>query len=373
MPVKKIKECCDFAFAAIDGAYGWLPETFALLTIVVIFNFVIRWFLKKLHHRFERQNQVWHDSFVRALYKPLSYYVWFFAIVHVVDLISHRVFEDGASLENMHMILALGGVIAMAWFLLRWKKNMIHSMLVKSKNKEIALDVNKIDVINKVLTILIFFITILLILEITNRSVNTLIAFGGVGGLALAFASQEIIANFFAGLMIYATHPFSKGDWILIPERNIEGIVDEIGWYMTLIKGLDKRPLYVPNSVFSRTVVVNPSRMSHRQIKETIGLRYNDLSRMKDLMADIKTMLKHHPEIDKDYSIIVNFTAFGSYSLDFIVSAYTTVIENEPFARVKDEILFKIADIIAAHGAEIAFPSSCVIVPEPISLVEKKS
>ena len=172
--------------------------------------------------------------------------------------------------------------------------------------------------------------------------------------------------------MIYATHPFAKGDWILIPERNIEGVVEEIGWYMTLIKGQDKRPLYVPNSVFSRTVVINPSRMSHRQIKETIGLRYADLPRLKEVMADIKIMLQHHPDIDRHHAIIVNFDSFGSYSLDFLISAYSLVLDNEAFAKVKDEILFKIAEIVSKHGAEIAFPSSCVIVPEPVSIIEKK-
>ncbi len=370
MPIKTIEDCIEFAIAAIDGAYGWVSETIALALIVLIFNFAIGWFLQRLHYRFESQNKIWQDSFVRSLYKPLSYYIWFFALVHVLDLIAYRIVTQ-ATLENMHRILAIGAIIALAWFLLRWKKNVVQYMSMKSKNHEIALDLTKIDVLDKIFTILILFTTVLLLLEVTDRSVNTLIAFGGVGGLAIAFASQEMIANFFAGLMIYTTHPFAKGEWIHIPERNIEGHVEEIGWYMTRIKSLDKRPLYVPNSIFSKVVVYNPSRMTHRQIKETLNLRYSDMPVLKAIMADIRTLLQHHPDIDRYMPIVVHFTAFGTYSLDLQIQAFSPITESENFARAKDDVLFQIGAIIAKHGAEFAFPTSNVLLPSEL-ILEKK-
>ena len=367
MPYKTIQQGIEFAIAAIDGAYGWISETIALALVVLIFNFVIGWLLQRLHYRFESQKKIWQDSFVRALYKPLSYYIWFFALVHILDLIAYRIFTQ-ATLENMHRVLAVGAIFAVAWFFLRWKKNVVQFMIMKSKNHEITLDLTKIDVIDKIVTILILFITVLLFLEIIERSVNTLIAFGGVGGLAIAFASQEMIANFFAGLMIYTTHPFSKGEWIHIPERNIEGHVEEIGWYMTRIKSLDKRPLYVPNSVFSKVVVFNPSRMSHRQIKETLSLRFADMPVLKAVIADIKTLLQHHPDLDRYMPIMVHFIAFGSYSLDIQLQAFSPIVETDSFLRVKDDVLTQIAAIIAKHGAEFAFPTSNVLLPHEMAV-----
>src|SRR5262249_16097448 len=171
----------------------------------------------------------------------------------------------------------IGAILSLSWFCLKWKTNVIKDLSTKSKDLTIVMEQNKIDVIDKVATIAILFSTILVLLEATGRSMNTLIAFGGVGGLALAFASQEVIANFFGRIMVYATDPFAKGDSIQIPNHSIEGIVEEIGWYMTRIRSLDKRPIYVPSSTFSKVVVITPSRMTHRRIKETIGLRYSDM------------------------------------------------------------------------------------------------
>lgn len=362
MSIQKIQECCEIALAAIDGAYGWLTEAVLLLGVVAIFNFFAKWVLKRLHLYFQKQKQIWHDSFVSAFYKPFSYYVWFFAIIHMIDLVAYRAVEAGA-VEDLHTVLGIGAIVCFGWFLMRWKKNIVQYMITKSKMRQIALDISKIDVIDKVLTLVILFTVVLLTLEVTDRSMKALIAFSGIGGLALAFASQEIIANFFAGLMIYATKPFAKGDWIIVPEKNIEGVVEEIGWYMIHIKSTDKRPLYVPNSVFSKAVIVNPARMSHRQLKVTIGLRYEDMPQLKGIIADIKSMLQHHPDIDRTQSLLVHFAAFGSYSLDVMISAYTTVTETERFVAIKDDVLFKIDDIVKLHGAEMAFPTSLVLAP----------
>lgn len=356
MWVSNIEIFFTLAMAAIDGAYGWVTETIALFLIVIFFNYFAKWILLKLQRRFERQKKTWQEAFVRALIKPLSIYVWFFALVHIFDLIAFRTYAEIPK-EHMHLILQVGAILAISWFCLKWKHNIIRDLSAKSKVHAIAMEQSKIDVISKLATVLILFSTILFLLEITDRSMNTLIAFGGVGGLAIAFASQEVIANFFGGIMVHATQPFAKGDWIQIPDRNIEGIVEEIGWYMTSIRSLDKRPIYVPNSIFSKAVVITPSRMTHRRIKEIIGLRYADMPVLKTVIADIRTMLQQHPDVDQNYSIIVNFDAFGTYSLDVLVQAHLLVTDSEGFARVKDDILFKIADVLKNHQAEMASPS----------------
>lgn len=358
-----LEDLYNLALAAIDGAFGWLPETLSLLLIVLIVSFLTKTLTKRLHFHFEKQKKIWHDCFVRAVYKPLNYYIWFFTVVHILDLLLYRVVEF-ASIENMHTLLGVGAVASLGWFLMRWKKNIVAQITKKSKNREIALDITKIDVIDKILTLVIFFTSGLLILEVTDRSMNTILAFGGVGGLAIAFASQEIISNFFAGLMIYITHPFAKGDWINVPEKNIEGIVEEIGWYMILIKGMDKRPLYVPNSVFSKAMIINPSRMTHRQFKEIVGLRYDDMQVMKTIMQEIRTMLHHHPNIDRSQTITVQFTNLGEYSLDILISAFSQLVDSPSYLELKGDLLFKIAEIVAKHKAEIAFPTKNIVTLE---------
>jgi MscS family membrane protein len=160
--------------------------------------------------------------------------------------------------------------------------------------------------------------------------------------------------------MIYLTHPFSIGDWVNLPEKSIEGHVEEIGWYMTRIRTFEKRPIYIPNSLFSKMVVVNPSRMTHRQFKEIIGIRYSDLGLAKGIILDIKDMILSHSDVDPILPTIVRLTSFGDYSVDILVSAYIRPTDTDGFSRAKEDIFFKIADIIKQHGADFAYPTSTI-------------
>jgi MscS family membrane protein len=359
MLLDKINACCEFTIGALDGLYGWLTEAIAIVLVVFIFNFLIRWLLKLLHSHYEKENKYWKDSFIEAIYKPLSYFIWFFAAVQAIDLISARI-GTPIPIENRHVLIAVGSVLALAWFLFRWKRNIIHNLNIRSKSHEITIDQGRIGAIDKLCTVAIIFFIFLLMLEATDRSMNIIIAFGGIGGLALAFASQEVISNFFGGFMIYLTQPFTIGDWVSIPDHSIEGIVEDIGWYMTRVRSLDKRPIYIPNSIFSKLIIITPSRMSHRVFKETFNLRNQDLSKAKKITQEIKEMLQQHFDIDLTQNITARLVAFGAYSVDIYVSAYTTVIDNDGFLRVKEDLLFKIADIVAKNDADFAIPTQTI-------------
>ena len=76
--------------------------------------------------------------------------------------------------------------------------------------------------------------------------------------------------------MIHLDRPFALGDWVSSPDRDIEGVVEHIGWRLTVIRSFDKRPIYIPNSLFTQIVVKNPSRMTNRRIFEYIGVRCDD-------------------------------------------------------------------------------------------------
>lgn len=357
MFLEKLEGFSSFAFGMLDGVYGWLNEAISLVIFVLIFNYFVKWVLRKLHQRLEKHKKIWSDSFVQALYTPLSYYVWFFAGVHALDLIGLRIFQSRL-LVYEHMVLSVGLILSGSWFLFRWKRRIIHALIAKSKAHELTLDQGKLDVIDKVVTMVILFAALLLVMDVTDRNVNTIIAFGGVGGLAIAFASQEVIANFFGGLMIYLTHPFVIGDWINLPEHSIEGHVEEIGWYTTRIRSLEKRPIYIPNSMFSKVVVMTPSRMSHRQFKETIGLRYSDMPMLKEIIKDLKTMLNDSPNVDQSLNKLVYLTSFGTYSIDIFISAYFLTINAMEYAESKQDLLFKIYDIVTKYGAEMACPTT---------------
>ena len=151
-----------------------------------------------------------------------------------------------------------------------------------------------------------------------------------------------------------------------IPDRNIEGHIEEIGWYLTRIRNFEKRPIYVPNSVFTQTIVITPSRMSHERFHPVIGLRYKDINVVKPIIDKVKLMLLQHPSIDRHMGIDVYFISFSPSALDIEISAYVLTTTGIKFSALKQELLLSIAEIISQEGAEIAIPTSIVEIHDGI-------
>ena len=221
-------------------------------------------------------------------------------------------------------------------------------------------DRTTVDAIAKLLRISVVITAGLVVLQTLGYSISGVLAFGGIGGIAVGYAAQDLLANFFGGLTIYMDRPFDVGDWIRSPDRQIEGTVEKIGWRITCIRTFDKRPLYVPNSAFSTIAVENPSRMTNRRIYETIGIRYDDAGLMATIIDDVKLMLKEHEEIDAGQTLIVNFNEFAPSSLDFFVYTFTKTTNWIKFHEIKQDVMLKIIGIIEGHGTQCAFPTSTI-------------
>lgn len=349
----------------VDGLEHVILDITTIIACVCLFTWLAKGVFERLRRRYEHQKRTWAECFFNALYEPLSIYVWFYAAAHIVSSVliyTHSVFGE----DLIYKMESVGGVIALWWFLMKWKRLLVQKMVVKSRLHEIVIDTAKIDAIDKVCTLAILLLVGLLMLEATGRGLSTIIAFGGIGGLALAFASQEIIACFFGGFMIYITQPFAVEDWILLPSLSVEGVVEEIGWYTTHIRSLDKQPMYIPNSLFSKLVVITRSRMSHRQIKETVGIRSEDYNKLRPITEEIEKSLRKHHDIDHSQPVIVRFDGYGPYTLDIYISAYTNKVDTAAYLRVKESVLFIIGDTIMKYGAEIPPPTQLTMNPQAI-------
>ncbi len=127
----------------------------------------------------------------------------------------------------------------------------------------------------------------------------------------------------------------------------------------------------MPNATFTTISVENPSRMTHRRIYETVGIRYEDAPKMAGIVREVEQMLRAHPEIDTSQTLMVNFNSFAPSSLDFFVYAFTRTTEWARFHEIKQDVLLKINGIIAEQGAEIAFPTSTLHVSAPVQMAGK--
>ena len=329
----------------------------ALLVVfaVVVFNYILRRVLARFGKAARKADTFWELALVASARRPLSMLAWVVGISFVGQMAQEQ--TEAAILAVVHPVRIIGVIACLGWFLVGFVGNAKDAIIRRRITRGLEVDRTTAEAIAQLLRIAIWITTFLVVLQSLGFSVEGVLAFGGIGGIAIGFAAKDLLANFFGSLMIYFDRPFAIGDWICSPDKQIEGTVEDIGWRLTRIRTFDKRPLYVPNSVFTTITVENPSRMSHRRINETIGLRYDDIGKVKAIVEDIRAMIRKCPEIDQDQPVSVNFDKFNDFSLDIAVRALSHVTTGAEFQRAKQDILLKIADIIARHGAEIAFPT----------------
>lgn len=215
-------------------------------------------------------------------------------------------------------------------------------------------DKTSAKIITRVLKIAIFLVVLLLFGEHFGLSLSGLMTFGGIGGIAIGFASKDILSNFFSGVMLFFERPFNIGDWINSPDRKIEGVVKEIGWRSTKIMTFDNRPLYIPNALFSSISVENPGRMTNRRINTEIGLRYEDADKVDAVVNDIRTMLQQNPKIDLTQTLLVYFNAFGESSLNIMIYCFTKTVKWAEWLEAQQEVYLKIIEIVHKNGADFA-------------------
>jgi MscS family membrane protein len=338
---------------------AWVIHIFAIVFITLIANYIWRRYYKFVMVRLAKTKNLWDDALWVALHKPLGLLLWVIGISFAAEIT-----KEAADLDYLQVIsevrkFAFIGIVA--WFFLRFVSNVEKNFLaLETDQPEQKVDETTLHALAKLMRASIIITAALIVMQNLGYSISGLLAFGGIGGLAVGFAAKDLLSNFFGGMMIYLDRPFKVGDWIKSPDRDIEGTVEYIGWRLTRIRTFDKRPIYVPNSIFTSIVVENPSRMLNRRIYETIGVRYDDASKLDKIVADVEQMLKAHKDIDQDVTLMVNLNKFAASSLDFFVYCFTKTTNWAEFHQIKQDVLFKIVEIIEGHQAEIAFPTSTI-------------
>lgn len=350
----------------LTGSYGWLAAAFGILLLTGVVRYVASRSLAKVQQRADQTVNVWDDALVAAIRKPLNLGIWIMGISFAIDSMGLEAQAEIFTLTNQARDVAV--VWLLIWFAIGFTEN-VERGFVEGKHGD-KVDATTAAAVAKLLRAAIIISGALMALQTFGFSISGVLALGGVGGIAIGFAARSLLANFFGALMIFLDRPFSVGDWIRSPDRSIEGTVEFIGWRVTQIRTFDQRPLYVPNSVFTEVSVENPSRMKNRRIFETFGIRYDDLPQMRSIVADVHAMLAAHEDISQDRTLMVNFVTFGASSLDFFVYTFTKTTDWATFHQVKQDVLLRIADIVAAHRAEFAFPTQTLHVQTPEALQE---
>tara|TARA_B100000686_G_scaffold346345_1_gene432823 strand:- start:431 stop:1504 length:1074 start_codon:yes stop_codon:yes gene_type:complete len=349
----------DGKYLFLIKEYSHLFEASTVILFSLVVDFIQRKALRGLAMRAAKTKSSWDDDLIEAARKPVSLFIWVIGLSFSVKIAQGEI--DSKILEVVGPVREAFILTAFVWFLLRFTNRVERSIL----NQGDA-DQTTVDAVCKLVKFSITFIGVLGVMQALGFSISGVLAFGGISGIAIGFAAKDLLANFFGGLMIYLDRPFSVGDWIRSPDREIEGTVEQIGWRLTRIRTFDKRPLYIPNGVFANIALENPQRMLNRRIYETIGIRYEDAPKIANIVSKVREMLVDHPEIDSQKTLIVNLVSFAPSSLDFFVYTFTKTTDWIHYHEVKQDILIKILNIIGDYGAQTAYPTSTVHLPHSL-------
>ncbi len=320
------------------------------LNITILILIVLRTLKSRI---LEQPRNTFFGASIYSFYLPAKSFLILLMFWHAINLVN-QFWALKLGISGFPFI-QLSIAAHLSWFGFRVVKTLEFAYLDSTETGR--LDQTAIIGVAKICRLLLIVVLSIVVFDLLGLDASGLIALGSVSGAALAFASKDLVSNWFGGIMLYMDKPFKVGDWINSPDREIEGTVEYIGWRISKIRTFDMRPLYVPNAMFNNITVQNPSRMSHRRIKETIGVRYDDVNQVHDIVEDIKEYLKNSEIVAQDQTIIVNFNGFGASSLNILVYCMTVTTDWVTYHSHKQTVLLAIADIVQKHDGEFAFPT----------------
>lgn len=334
----------------MDSNYFWVVKVLAGFIGVFGFQYGIK---KIISLAGKKRDESWRLRIAKILKPPVSMLVWVLFGVYLIGVFGKH-FDFNYGREYLGAIRKATMVVCTAWLFFRWKDEIEHALLADPVKK---IDVNTLRIVGRLVTLAVGLITALLILQTFGVNTAPLLAFGSIGAASIGFAGKDVMANFCSGIMLQITRPFIRGDQIFLPEKHIEGHIEDIGWFRTSIRDMEKRAVYLPNNYFSTMVVVNITRITHKRLKQTLKLPLSSIQKIADVVPQIRETLVRKKEIDTNFPVHVFLKTFGDYACEIEIEAYSTITDNETFNRFQQEVLLKVQGVLAAKEISLALPT----------------
>ena len=342
---------------------SYLIFGFILLLGLLLKSFISSYFRKIIYKIVgDSSNENGKSEFDNLLKKPLNYFlliIIFYASFNQLnfpeswDLVSSNEIGLKMILEKGVSLLIL---ITVFWTLLRVVDYIGDRLKFKAEKTESKVDDQLIPFaieIGKVLVVI--FGALILLSNVFNVDITALAAGLGVGGVAIALASKESLENLLGSFTIFFDKPFQVGDIITV--GSITGVVEKVGFRSTRVRTFDKSLVTIPNKNLINSELDNLSLKPVRKVKIDIGLTYNTtVDQIKNIVKDIQDLVDDHPNTNEDG--LVRFMNFGASSLDIMVVYFTNSPDWKLLVDTRQEINYKIIEIVKKHGSDFAFPST---------------
>ena len=337
------------------NVFGLLAALFFVLLAMLISQVakkVMDRYLKPLVERTESDHD---DRVLAALRRHIGTFVLIwglflaFAFIDLPGRGNHIVWSMLTTwlIINVGMILYRCVEVALSWL----------SQKQRADSSSV-LDGQFLPMIRDTAKVILILLVVLTCVQSWGGDITAVLAGVGIGGLALAFAAQDTVANIFGSFMIFMDRPFRRGDWILM--AGVEGDVEEIGIRSTRIRCFDQTVVSVPNKIVTNENIQNFSVRDIRRIKLVIGITYDaDSGKVREAVKGIRSIVAQHPGIDQRFHL-VHFTDFGASSLDILIYCFANTAVWGDYLIIREDLMLRIMDLFQEIGVEFAFPSQSI-------------
>ncbi|MFQ5334785.1 MAG: mechanosensitive ion channel family protein [Flavobacteriales bacterium] len=344
-------------------SYCWL---IGLLLLGLIFQKFLSKILSNILFRLLKKTATGlsKEDFFKLVHKPLSLFVLLVFVFFAFNRIDYPA-EWGLAPKDtfgirmvLHRLYQLALLSAVTWICLRMVDFIGLILMKRAEKTDTRQDDQIIPFFIEVLKIIVVIFAIFIALgSVFKINIGSLVAGLGIGGLALALAAKESLENLFGSFTIFFDKPFTVGD--LVKVGDVTGIVEKVGFRSTRIRTLEKSFVTVPNKKMIDAELDNLSLRTFRRVEQTIGILYGTTAeKVRAIVNDIQQLIDEHPNTNQDGE--VHFHEFGASSLDIMVLYFIDTMDWSVFLKVKEEINYRIMEIVAAHGSDFAYPTQTI-------------
>lgn len=331
------------------------------VVIVVVFAF-LRKLAKRTTSRFD-------DRLLAAVQAPASASVLVIGIFVALTILTLPPDIDAFLL----LAFKAGLLVVVFWGFMRAVDVLADVLTEVAKEKDLGI-ATFAPLLKKTTRFFFFVIGVILIIQNLGYSVGSLLAGLGIGGLAVALAAQDTIANFFGSIVVAVDRPMRVGDYVNIGDHS--GTVEEVGLRSTRLRTRERTLVTIPNKMMANEVIENFSAISRRRIQMTLGVTYETTAdEMEAVLEDLRKVLAADDSVDPNEMQAVRFNAFGSSSLDILVIFYANVSDYVGSLEVREKVSLKLMRAVLARGLSFAFPTQTLYLEGEIArkLAESRS
>ncbi|HEX9805201.1 MAG TPA: mechanosensitive ion channel family protein [Candidatus Dojkabacteria bacterium] len=336
-----------------NKAEEYLYALTAFIVALILIKF-IQILLVTILKRFIKKTVFDFDDLIYKLIHNIS---WPLIIIFSLN-ISFRFLDISDRVLNYFWIATL---VILAIFIVRIIQEFIgffaRHIRKKIEAEDKAADSAVINTFKNIANFIVWIIAVLVILDNLGYDISALIAGVGVGGIAIAFALQNVLEDIFASISIYFDKPFKVGDFIKVGEDL--GTVKKIGIKSSRIKTLEGEELVIPNTNLAQMRVRNYKKLSTRRIQFQIGVTYETPSvQLKKIPSIIEKITKSIDVIELDR---VHFKSFGDFSLIFEIVYFVNESSYNIYMDVQQKMNLEIMEAFQKEKIDFAYPTQNII------------